>query len=232
MAKWFYFLLCCFSVSALADGVVVDKVYHPYVTADEKALEWRFLSSETPDSNRLAQRIGYGFSLSEAMTLETYIVAERDVQDDFTLQALEAELKWMFTEQGQYWADWGFLFEVEAAERNNARNYEVTTGLLFEKEIERNSLTMNLFIVQEWGESIPTEIEAEFRLQYRYRYKASIQPAIELYTGERFVGIGPAIIGLHRFDGRKQLKWELGFISEIAHQGKDHSVRMALEFEF
>jgi hypothetical protein len=217
---------------ACADGLVVDKVYHPYVTAGEQSVEWRLLSSETSHQNRLGQRLGYGFSLADNMTLESYLIAERNQNQDFELQAFETELRWMLTEQGQYWADWGLLFEVELADRNGGRNYEVTSGVMFEKEFDKTSLTVNAFIVQEWGQTVPTEIEFELRGQYRYRFRPEIQPAIELYTGENFVGIGPAIIGLKRFDGKKQLKWEVGFISEIAHDGKDHSLRLALEFEF
>jgi predicted subunit of tRNA(5-methylaminomethyl-2-thiouridylate) methyltransferase len=220
------------SSSVIADGVVVDKVYHPYVTANEQSVEWRFLSSETDTNNRLGQRIGYGFSMSPNLILETYIIAERDRSDDFLVQAIETELRWMITEQGQYWADWGALFEVEAAERDGGRNYEITSGVIFEKEINRSSVTMNFFVVQEWGETIKTEMETEFRFQYRYRYRSEIQPAIELYTGENYVGIGPAMIGLKRFSGQKQLKWEAGFITEVAHEQKDISIRLALEFEF
>lgn len=225
-------LLSLISMAVYADGVVVDKVYHPYVTANEKEFEWRLLSSETDEANRLAQRLGYGQSVWENLALDFYLIAERDDFEEFTLQALEVEARWMMTEQGQYWADWGLLFEFEAAERNDNKSFEITSGLIFEKEFGKKSLTMNLFIIQEWGDVIPTEMEAEFRLKYRYRYLPGFQPAIELYTGEEFFGIGPAMMGVHRFKGQKQLKWEVGFITEIAHAGKDHSLRFALEYEF
>lgn len=225
-------LLSLSSMVVQADGVVVDKVYHPYVTANEKEFEWRLLSSETDEANRLAQRLGYGQSILENLALDFYLIAERDDYKDFTLQAVEVEARWMMTEQGQYWADWGLLFEVEAAERNDNKSFEITSGLIFEKEFGKKSLTMNLFLIQEWGDVIPTEMETEFRLKYRYRYLPGFQPAIELYTGEDFLGIGPAMMGVHRFNGQKQLKWEVGFITEIAHSGKDHSLRFALEYEF
>ncbi|NVK25028.1 MAG: hypothetical protein HWE10_08890 [Gammaproteobacteria bacterium] len=225
-----FLLIITFGVNA--DGLVVDKVYHPYVTAGEQSVEWRLLSSETSTKNRLGQRFGYGFSLTEDMTLESYLVAERDENNNFGVQAFETELRWMLTEQGQYWADWGLLLEAEIADVDGGRNYEITAGAMFEKEIDKTSLTVNLFVVQEWGETVPNETELEVRAQYRYRYRSEIQPAIELYTGENFIGVGPAIIGLKRFGGKKQLKWELGFITEVAHDGKDHSLRMALEYEF
>jgi len=215
---------------SVADGIVVDKVYHPYVVANEREVEWRFLSSQTDTANRLAQRIGFGYSVAENVAVEAYIIGERDGQQDFDISAFEIETRWMITEQGQYWADWGAVFELE---RNTLVNsYEVSAGLISEKEFDKTSLTLNLFLIYEKGTQIGSEFETEFRAKYRYRYMPEIQPAIELYAGEDFFGIGPAIMGVHRFKGQEQIKWEAGFITEVANSGKDHSFRLSVEYEF
>ncbi len=218
------------SINVFADGMVVDKVYHPYVIANEQEFEWRFMSSQTPDSNVLAQRLGYGQSILENFAVELYVIGERDETGDFKLQATEVEARWMLTEQGQYWADWGAVFEFE--KRRNTSQYEASAGLIVEKEFNKNSLTVNLFVIKEWGNNIENEWEAEFRLQYRYRYLPSLQPSIEIYTGEDFIGIGPGFMGVKRFNGQKQLKWEAGFITEVAHSGKNHTLRFSIEYEF
>ncbi|MGB1292643.1 MAG: hypothetical protein ACPG5Z_10920 [Pseudoalteromonas sp.] len=221
-------LLFCSQV--LADGIVVDKVYHPYVLPNETEFEWRMLSRQTEDGNLLGQRVAFGKSLNESLMLEAYLVGEKTETEDFGLQAYEVELRWMVTEQGEQWADWGMLFELEKLHQSD--DWEFTTGVLFEKEFGRTSLTMNAFVVYEWGESLEDELEAEFRLKYRYRWIPELQPAIEIYSGEEFFGIGPAFMGIYRIDRQKQLKWEAGFISEISQSGKDHSFRLSLEYEF
>ena len=225
-------LIIVFSNASIADGVVVDKVYSPYVLPQETEVEWRMMSRNSDDNgNQLGQRLGYGHSITEYITVEAYIVGEREpVSDDFGLAGYELELRWMLSDQGQYWADWGVLFEVEKEHKKD--NWEVTTGILVEKEFGRSSLTMNLFIVYEWGQDIQDEIETEFRLQYRYRWLPQIQPAIEFYSGEGYVGIGPAFMGIQRFDGQKQLKWEAGFITGFNGDSKDHILRFAIEYEF
>ena len=230
-------LLCALLLSAAslsnnsrADGAVVDKVYHPYVLANEREFEWRFTSAQNDSGNVLSQRIAYGHSLTEYLTLEAYIIGERDENDDFGLQAYELEARWMLTDQGQYWADWGMLFELEKV--HGSDQWETSAGLLFEKEFERTSLTLNALLIYEWGQDIRNEFESEFRLQYRYRWIPEIQPAIEIYTGEDFVGIGPAFMGVHRYQGQKQLKYELGFIAGLNGDSKDHTLRFALEYEF
>ncbi len=227
---WLLVIIAGWQQHARADGVVVDRVYHPYVLPNEREVEWRFLSRQTDEKNTLSQRIAFGHAISEYITVEAYIVGERDQSDDFGLQSYEIESRIMLTDQGQYDADWGILVELERQHERD--NWEFTSGLLFEKEFGRTSLTINALLVYEWGVDLESELENEFRLQYRYRFIPEIQPAIELYTGEDFVGMGPAFMGIHRYEKQKQLKWELAFIAGLNGKGKDHSLRFALEYEF
>ena len=76
-------------IKVYADGMVVEKGYHPYVLADEQELEWRLVSHQRDQGNVLAQRLGYGHSLTETFTLEGYLIGERDDSGDFGLQAFE-----------------------------------------------------------------------------------------------------------------------------------------------
>jgi hypothetical protein len=231
-----YWTLIFFSFSlflssiAYADGVVVDKVYHPYVLPNEREVEWRLFSHRESNNNKLAQRIAYGQSVNENLMLELYLVGERDNNNDFDLVSYELEARWMLTEQGEYWADWGLLFEIE--KETEQKNWEVTSGILVEKEFGRTSLTLNAFMIYEWGKTLESELETEFRLKYRYRYIEQFQPAIELYLGEEYLGIGPAFMGLQRFDAQKQLKWEVGFITGMDSRSKGHVLRVAIEYEF
>ncbi|WP_232771124.1 hypothetical protein [Colwellia sp. 75C3] len=220
-----------FSNIALADGIVVDKVYHPYVLPNEREVEWRMLAQrENGVSNDLAQRFAYGQSVADNLMLEFYLIGERDSNDNFTLSAYEIEARWMMTEQGQYWADWGMLFEVEKEHQEN--NWEVTSGVIMEKEFGRTSLTLNAFLIYEWGDTIDDEMETEFRLQYRFRHLEQFQPAIEVYSGENYLGIGPAFMGVQRFSGQKQLKWEAAFITGVNSESQGHILRLAIEYEF
>lgn len=224
-------MLFCYSCqSALADGFVVSKVYHPYVLPLEQAFEWRLMSRQSEGENKLAQRLGYGQSVSENLMIEVYLIGDRDGGDDYGLQAYEIETRWMLTEQGQYWADWGLLFEIE--KDHQIDSWEASTAVLFEKGFEKTSLTLNLLAIYQWGKAANETWQSEFRLNYRYRWIPQMQPAIEIHLGKGFAGIGPAIVGIQRFDRQKQLKWEAGFFSEITHSGKDHTFRFSFEYEF
>lgn len=227
------FVLLLLSGQALADGTVVDKVYHPYVQPLEREFEYRFAyqkQAEHPDNNAMAQKLGYGFSIAERMALEFYVIADRVSPEDYKLSGYEVELRWMLTEQGEYGADWGLLFELER--QNNLDNYEFTSGLLLEKEFGPTSLTLNALAVYEWGQTLESEVEAEFRLQYRYRWLPQVQPAIEFYAGENYKGAGPSMMGVHKFSGLEQLKWEFAVIFAIDASTVNNTLRFALEYEF
>lgn len=227
------FVLLLLSGQAVADGTVVDKVYHPYVQPLEREFEYRFAyqkQAEHPDNNAMAQKLGYGFSIAERMALEFYVIADRVSPEDYKLSGYELELRWMLTEQGEYGADWGLLFELER--QNNLDNYEFTSGLLLEKEFGPTSLTLNALAVYEWGQTLESEVEAEFRLQYRYRWLPQVQPAIEFYAGENYKGAGPSMMGVHKFSGLEQLKWEFAVIFAIDAATVNNTLRFALEYEF
>ncbi len=234
MLKRAFFSLVTFLLlsagQARADNFTVDKVYHPYVLPFEREFEWSLTSRQNDDGNVLMQRFSFGHALSEFLILEAYVVGARDENEDFGVEGYELELRWMMTEQGQYWADWGTLFELE--KQHNTDDWEVKAGLLTEKEFGQFSLTTNISVVYEWGETVANEWESEFKAKFRYRWLPEIQPGVEVYVAEDFIGVGPAFMGIKRYDRQKQLKWELGFIAGLNGDSKDHTLRMSLEYEF
>ena len=223
-------LCAVFSSNGYADNFTVDKVYHPYVLPFEREFEWRLTSRQNDDGNVLMQRFSFGHALSEFMILETYLVGARDENEDFGLESYEVELRWMMTEQGRYWADWATLFELE--KQHNTDDWEVKAGILTEKEFGQFSLTTNISLVYEWGQTVENEWESEFKAKFRYRWIPEVQPGVEVYVAEDFIGVGPAFMGIKRYDRQKQLKWELGFIAGLNGDSKDHTLRMSLEYEF
>ena len=223
-------LCAVFSSNGYADNFTVDKVYHPYVLPFEREFEWRLTSRQNDDGNVLMQRFSFGHALSEFMILETYLVGARDENEDFGLESYEVELRWMMTEQGRYWADWATLFELE--KQHNTDDWEVKAGILTEKEFGQFSLTTNVSLVYEWGQTVENEWESEFKAKFRYRWIPEVQPGLEVYVAEDFIGVGPAFMGIKRFDRQKQLKWELSFIAGLNGDSKDHTLRMSLEYEF
>ena len=217
----------------LADGIVTDKIYHPYVQPLEQELEIRLLQqnnqSGIADNTRM-YRLAYGRSLSDRLFIEAYLVGQGSSSESLDLQSIEMEIKWQLTEQGEYWADWGVLAELSKGIGNNI--YEASIGLIAEKEFGHWSGTTNFIIEQEWGSGIDDELESVFSLQTRYRYSQTLEPGIEFYAGQNSIGVGPVLMGQAKLAGPKKLKWEAGVIFGLDSKSPDTSVRLLFEYEF
>jgi len=219
--------------SIQADGVVIDKIYHPYVQPLEQELEWRAtLQSHQPGvpDDLAVYRFSYARSLGDKWSGEVYLVGQRSDESSFEIEAYEIEALRQLTEQGEYWADWGVVFELEKERDLDA--WEFAAGLLAEREWGRWSGTANLFAIQEWGSDVRDELETRLGLQARYRYSPAFEPAIELYSGEGTRGIGPVAMGLVRLGGKRRLRWEAGAIFGVDSQSPDTTLRFLVEFEF
>lgn len=214
----------------LADGVVIDRIYDPYVQALETEIEWRSISQSNKRDFDDAQlhKFGIGQSINDIWFAEIYLIGERNENNSLGIDAIEIESKLQLTEQGEYSADWGILFELERSRLQ--KSWEVKTGLLTVKEWGRWVGTSNIFAIYEWGDYIANEFETKLALQLRYRYSRRLEPALEFHTGQNNQGIGPLIMGTESFDGAKKLSWELGFIFGI--DGSDHTLKTSLEYEF
>jgi len=224
-------LMILHSGDATADGVVVDKIYDPYVQPLETEIEWRLINQvdeQNPDVQK--QLFGFGRSLSDRWSVEIYAIAQESAGENFSINTYELEAKWQLTEQGEYAFDWGLLFEVEREIEENG--WEVSTNLLAARDFGRTTVTANLGLVYEWGERVQDEIETRLGMQMRYRLNEAFEPAIELHVGQDTTAIGPAIGGLFRIAERRKLRWELGLFAGISERSPDRILKANVEFEF
>ncbi len=217
-----------------ADGTAIDKVYHPYVEPLEWELEWRMVHEDeqpiTGESRRQLHRLGFGRAVSEFVFAELYLIAEQSSDTELTLEAYEFEVLWQVSEQGEYFVDYGLLFELEKEDDQDL--WEYSTVLLLEKEFGRYSATANLGLTYEWGDDISDELETTLALQTRYRYSPGFEPALELYMGQDTLGLGPVFLGAQRLGIMKALRWQLGIIFGLDNDTPDYTLRAVLEYEF
>lgn len=230
---WLSCTLIAWCGAGLADGIVIDKIYHPYVQPLEQALEWRMIYQDRQpgfDDDTRLHRFSYGRSLNDRWFAELYLVGKKTGQQSFDIQAYELETRWQLTEQGEFWADWGLLFELEKEANDDI--WEFATALLAEKEWGKWSGAANFYLMNEWGSGIKNEFEARLNLQARYRYSKAFEPAIEFYNGQSTVAAGPVILGQLRLGGGHNLAWELGAIFGLDNKSPNTTLRLLLEFEF
>ncbi|WP_438969893.1 hypothetical protein [Methylophaga sp.] len=222
----FAFIPMLLSLTAVqADGLAIDKVYHPYVQPMERELEWRMRSAD----GDFLHKLGLGRSVNDRLFVEGYLIAEEE-DDNFHLQAYELEAKLQLTEQGEYAIDWGVVTEIEKA--HHADEWELATGLLMEKQWGRWIGAANFWIEYEWGDDVETEFETALAVQSRYRLSPEFEPAIEFYAGENTRAIGPVALGDIRFGAGKKLHWETGMLLGLDAKTPDITFRVLTEYEF
>lgn len=218
---------------ALADGLAIDKVYHPYVDALETELEYRMLDIGTGASVPWPQQVhqlSIGRSFADQWFGEFYLIGLKRPGSGLELEAFEFELKRQLTEQGQFSFDAGLLFEYENEFNDDIQ--ELTTSLLLEKEHGQFSSALNLHLIYEWGKAIDNEFETALAWQTRYRYSRNFEPGVEIYLGQNTRGIGPVLQGTVSTGVRKSLHWEAAVIFGLIDQTPDTTWRFLLEYEF
>ncbi|WP_346837674.1 hypothetical protein [Microbulbifer sp. SAOS-129_SWC] len=219
---------------ARADGVVVDRVYDPYVQPLEKEIEWRAVGQGDSDDDALdnlqLQRLGIGRSFSDRWAGEIYLFGQNTEDQNFDFEGSELEAKWQLTEQGEYAADWGMLFELEY--ERNRQQWEAATTLISAREWGRWTGTANFAVLYEWSDDYVNEWETQLRLQARYRLSPKFEPMLELYAGQGTLGLGPVMRGTKKFRAARQLIWEAGVILGITEESPDQTLRLSLEYEF
>jgi len=216
----------------VAADAQVGRVYHPYVQPLEREIELRANVIDDPgyDSHKDQKYwLAYGFSPLERWFAEAYVVARKDNGEALKVSGFELEGLWQLTEQGEYWADWGVLFEAEREASDNIWEYAVA-GLV-EKEFGPTSLTANLHLIYEYGGGVDNELETYAALQWRWRFREYLEPAIEYYKGDELNAVGPVALGMARSGGQK-VKWELGPMFGIDGKTANLTWRMLLEYEF
>jgi len=217
----------------LADGVVIDKIYHPYVQPHEQELEFRALfqnqQASVANNIRLYQ-MAYGRSLGDRWFAELYLVGKTSDEQNLDVEAYELEAKWQMTEQGEFWADFGMLFELEREANKDV--WGLSSAILAEKEWGRWSGTANFYLSSEWGPEIRDELETKLNLQARYRYSRAFEPAVEFYSGQNTLALGPAFMGQIKISSGRTLEWEAGVIFGLDKKSPDETLRLLAAFEF
>lgn len=218
-------------LSALADGIVVDRIYDPYVQPLETELELRSILQSDDDLGDVQKHsFGIGRGWTDRWATEFYAIGTKAEGESISVDAYELEFKLQLTEQGEFAFDWGVLFELEREVQDDV--WELSGLLIASRDFGQWTGIANVGLIYEWGSGVQNEIETALHLQARYRLKETFEPAIELHMGQDTVALGPAITGLGRLSPGKKLRWEAGIFFGLDNQSPDQTIKLTFEFEF
>lgn len=221
-------ILLLASSHAMADATSTYSFYLPYVQPLEKELEYRLFYQK--DEKSWLHQLGYGQAVSDKVALEASLSAEKNRGESLDLAAVELELLWQLTEQGEYAFDWGVIVEAEH-ERENHVN-ELAVGLITVKDWQRLSAASNVWLIYENGDQRRSEMEMAAALQFSYRLDSRFEPALEFFAGQNTRTAGPVFKGVVRLPGADKLYWQTGVLFGLSDSTSDMTWRFQLEYEF
>jgi len=216
-----------------ASGNSVSKIERPYIQLLENEIEYEF-TLQSDDRIILDQQIKHSFSigksLSDHLSLELGVSGKDNDLDSLYIDEYEIELKWQLTEQGEFNNDWAVLFELEHEHEEDV--WEFSTNLIVLHQWNRWVGTANIGIKYETSSKTDDEFETEFAGQLKYRYKQSLEPAIEYFKNQDTNAIGPSLLGKIKFNNRKSMYWGVGLLFSLDGSNADSTFRANVEFEF
>jgi hypothetical protein len=212
-------------------------VYSPYVTEGQSEIELR--AGQYRDSSTLVDGArGYTLSFAHAFTSwwqpEIYVGKyERDPRHASQLTGYEFENIFQLTQQGEYWADVGFLASFEYQSHLSSAN-KLEFGPLFEKRSGDFRQRLNLLWEKQVGrlrESDGVESRAAYNLSYLW--KSAFAPGLDVFARPQsdVYQAGPSVSGEWHL-GSSELEYDAGVVFKLGDKGPDTTLVMRLEYEF
>lgn len=222
------------SLFATTANAGVDKVYGPTVELGEIELEMRGIYVSDDDAaldGAQKTKVALGYGITSRIFIEAYLQFEKPANGDYELAGYELEGKFQLTEQGQYFADFGLLTEIEKT--RGADEWELKIGPLIQKPFGNFMGTINLLGETKFGGDVAQDGEWELlrTAQLKYLASASFEPGLEYYGDDGTQALGPAIYGKVNLKDSK-IKWEAGWLVGLDSTTPDNIFRWQFEWEF
>ncbi len=218
--------------NAHALAVEPSSVYSPRVEQGEWELEYKaftVVDRKHDDDGFWNHQVSLGYGVNSFWWTELVGEYEKARHEPGGWEAFEWENRFQFAEPGKYWLDMGAIVELEKKRRGNGK--EVKVGLLFEKDIDDATVTVNWLAGREYGDDASSKWEQIYRAQLRWRYLPALQPLLELQADEHAMNAGPGVTGKARIGGQK-IEYTAAWLLRTSGDTPKNLLRFDLELEF
>ena len=212
-------------------------VYSPYVTEGQSEIEFRSHQQFDADPG-LSDERAYVISLSHSFTSwwrpEIYVGSyEREAGQPNQLQGYEFENTFQLTDQGEYWADFGFLASYEY-NTQPGQNDVMEFGPLFEKHIGHIDQRLNFIWEKQVGSGADRHYEFRGSYAASYEFDPMIAAGFEAYyrPGDTAHQIGPAINGEFASARGNELEYSIAYLFGLNKGAPNRTLALRLEYEF
>ncbi|MEQ1879962.1 MAG: FTR1 family protein [Burkholderiales bacterium] len=220
------------------------KVYSPNVDQGEAEVEYRGYHDMDNDAARdggQKHKIGGGYGFTDFWFSEFYAGYENPPNGPMTREAFEWENRFQLTDQGEYFADFGFLIEYENAAHGGTDELKLVP--IFEKTFDKWVGTANLIFERQIGSGASSGTVFAYGARAKYLMSPSLQPAVELFGETGRIGhsgdfntqehwIGPALYGSIGLGNKSKIGYSAAFLFGTTSVSSDNRAILRLEYEF
>jgi hypothetical protein len=186
--------------------------------------------------------IGYGVNSWYHTEVELSYGRNAGPSQPIVWQGVTWENTLQLTETGEYWANYGFYWEVTHA-TTRATPDDVMAGPIISKDIGRTTHTINLFLTQQYGPAQDTHSpDFSYAWQSRWNISPIASPAIEVYgdvgplnhvpgVGGQQLLAGPVLLGGVSLGAIGDLNYQVGYLQGLTGATPRYTVKAGLEWE-
>ena len=212
-------------------------VYSPYVTEGQSEMEFRAHQQFDGDPALNGER-SYLFSVAHAFTgwwqPEIYVATyEREPGGPNTLQGYEFENIFQLSDQGQYWADLGFLASY-AYNKQPGEPGVLEFGPLIEKHSGHVDQRLNFIWEKELGGGASRRYAFRGSYAFGYEITPQLEPGFEAYyrPDDDARQIGPALGGEIATRGGNEFEYHVAWLLGTNKGAPNRTLALRLEYEF
>jgi hypothetical protein len=212
-------------------------VYSPEVNRGQSEIEtYGFQSRDGRASLNGAD--GWNISVAHAVTdwwkPELYVAEfNRDPGGTSQLSGYEFENTFQLTDQGEYWADLGFLASYAYNKQPGVQS-ALEFGPLIEKQSGDFRQRLNLIWEKQTGSGASGQYAFRSAYSISYKITAELMPGFEAYyrPNDNANQIGPTLSGEFRTGAKGELEYRVGVVYGINASAPGRTLLAQLEYEF
>jgi hypothetical protein len=224
-----------------------DYVITPSVEYGEREIDVKYGTEKLAngEGRESAGSVGFGYGATPWWFTEAYVKAKKEPSAKTKYDAFEWENKFQLTETGRYFADAGFVVEVEIPREHREEGYELAFGPLV--QWDTGPLTWNANLIFErvfrGHAEEPRITEMLYQFQVKYRSDMAVDFGLQAFgemgewnhwapASQQEHLIGPAVFGKHKLGGREAIKWNAAWLVGANKGSPDNRFRVQMEYEF
>lgn len=220
------------------------KVYEPYVEQGAVELEMKgwYDSNNHGGDDAQTYKLSAGYGVNSFWFTEGVVELEKEGDEALKVASFEWENIFQLTPQGKYWADLGFIAELEVP-RHGDQPEEFAFGPLITKQIGPTIHTANVIFEKQFGSNAADGVALVYAWESRWMINQYFEPGFDAFgefgeighfnpANEQEHRIGPMVAGKVNVGKRGgYIKYVVGVLFGLTPSSPDTTLNWRIEYE-